>query len=48
VFEAPQKDVKKVAKLVKTVMENIYKLDVPIIANVEAGPSWGNTKLIKL
>ena len=47
VFEAPQKDVKKVAKLVKTVMENIYKLDVPVIANVEAGPSWGNTKSLR-
>ena len=46
VFEVPQRDVKKVAKLVKTVMENIYKLDVPVIANVEAGPSWGNTKPI--
>lgn len=48
VFEVPQKDVKKVAKLVKTVMENIYKLDVPIIANIEAGPSWGTTKTVKL
>ncbi|MFA5967343.1 MAG: DNA polymerase I [Patescibacteria group bacterium] len=48
VLEVPQKDVEKVAKLTKTVMENIYKLDVPVIANVEAGPSWGNTKSVNM
>lgn len=46
VFEVPAKEAKKVAKLVKTAMENVYKLDVPIIANASAGPSWGTTKSI--
>ncbi|MFH0912369.1 MAG: DNA polymerase, partial [Patescibacteria group bacterium] len=48
VLEVPTKEAKKVAKLVKTAMENVYKLDVPIIANVAAGPSWGTTTPIKI
>jgi DNA polymerase I-like protein with 3'-5' exonuclease and polymerase domains/5'-3' exonuclease len=44
VLEVPDKDVKKVAKLVEDVMENVCKLDVPIVVNIESGPSWGNTK----
>ncbi|MEA1910042.1 MAG: DNA polymerase I [Patescibacteria group bacterium] len=47
VLEVPKADVKKVAKLVKTAMENIYKLDVPIVVNVSTGKSWGTTKEIK-
>ncbi|MBU1092615.1 DNA polymerase I [Patescibacteria group bacterium] len=48
VLEVPTKEAKKVGKLVKTAMENVYKLDVPIIANVSAGPSWGATSTIKI
>jgi len=47
VLEVPDKDIKKVAKLVEDVMENVCKLDVPIVVNIESGPSWGNTKPIK-
>lgn len=46
IFETPIDDVNKVAKFVKTAMENIYKLDVPITVNIEAGSSWGDTELI--
>jgi len=28
-------------------MENIYKLDVTIIANVEAGLNWGETEYVQ-
>lgn len=48
VLEVPKKDAKKVGKLVKTAMENVYKLDAPIIANAAAGPSWGTTVGIKI
>lgn len=48
VFEVPDEDVKKVAKFVKTVMENIYKLEVPIIVGIEFGNNWGETKSINL
>lgn len=44
VLEVPNEDVEKVGKLVKTVMENVFKLDVPITADVGAGPNWGDTK----
>jgi len=47
VLEVPEPDVEKVSKLIKTIMENIYKLDVPIVVNIEAGPSWGETTPIK-
>lgn len=47
ILEVPDKDVKKVAKLVEDVMENVCKLDVPIVVNIESGPSWGNTQAIK-
>jgi DNA polymerase-1 len=48
VLEVPTKDVKKVAKLVKDKMENIYQLDVPIHVDVESGVNWGETKNILL
>ncbi|MBU1083329.1 DNA polymerase I [Patescibacteria group bacterium] len=43
VLEVPNKDVKKVAKLVEDVMENVCKLDVPIVVNIKSGSSWGTT-----
>ena len=46
IFEVPAEDIPKVAKFVKIAMENIYKLDVPITVNIEAGPNWGDTELI--
>jgi len=47
VLEVPDKDIKKVAKLVEDVMENVCKLDVPIVVNIESGPSWGDTKALE-
>jgi len=44
IFEVPTKEIKKVAKLVKNLMENIYKLEVPLEVNLEAGKSWGDLK----
>lgn len=48
VLEVPNKDIKKVAKFIKTIMENIYKLDVPIIVNIESGDNWGETNPVNL
>jgi len=44
VFEVPEKDLEKVAKLVKDTMEKIIKLKVPIIAEIKVGNSWGELK----
>ena len=40
VLEVPKSEVKKVAKFIKQTMEEIYKLSVPLIAEVEVGPNW--------
>jgi DNA polymerase-1 len=40
VFEVPDKDVAKVAKLVKSVMEGVTKLKVPLVVDVKAGTNW--------
>ncbi len=47
VLEVPTKDIKKVAKLVKDKMENVYQLDVPIHVDIEAGINWSDTKTVK-
>ena len=44
VLEVPEKDVTKVAKLVESKMENVIKLDVPIVAQAGSGDSWGEAK----
>ncbi len=48
VLEVPDKDIKKVAKFIKTIMENVYKLEVPIIVDIESGDNWGETTTITL
>jgi DNA polymerase-1 len=40
VFEVPDKDVTKVAKLVKSVMEGVTKLKVPLVVDVKTGSNW--------
>lgn len=40
VVEAPSKDAKEIADLVKETMENVVSLCVPIEANVEIGDNW--------
>ncbi len=40
VVEAPAKDAKEIAGLVKETMENVVKLPVPIEANVTIGENW--------
>lgn len=47
VLETPDEDISKVVKFVKTAMENVYKLDVPILVKIEVGSNWGETELIK-
>ncbi len=46
VFEVPEKEIKKVANLIKDVMENIYKLRAPIKVGIEAGDNLGETEKI--
>lgn len=43
-FEVPNEDLEKVAKFVKETMENVYKFDVPIVADLSVGKNWGELK----
>jgi DNA polymerase-1 len=41
VFEVPEDDVASFTQWVKTEMESVYALKVPLIVDVGAGPTWG-------
>ncbi|MEA1963394.1 MAG: DNA polymerase I [Patescibacteria group bacterium] len=41
IFEVKDSEVKKEAEKIKKIMENVVKLDVPIIVDVKAGENWG-------
>ncbi|MBC7288032.1 MAG: DNA polymerase I, partial [Armatimonadetes bacterium] len=40
VFEVPKSEIDEVARLVKEVMEGAAELQVPLVADVKAGPNW--------
>lgn len=41
IFEVPESEADKTAALVKSIMENVVRLDVPLIAETGFGKSWG-------
>jgi DNA polymerase-1 len=43
-FEAPQKELPKLTKLVKEVMEGVHKLNVPLVVDTKAGANWRDMK----
>lgn len=44
IFEAPFDEEELMLKLVKEKMENVFELDVPLIADAKSGRSWFDTK----
>ena len=42
-FEVPEPQAEKFAEDIKTEMESVYKLSVPLIADVKIGDNWGET-----
>ncbi len=41
IFEVPESEIDETTALVKSVMENVVKLDVPLVAEAGHGHSWG-------
>jgi DNA polymerase I len=44
VFEAPPEEVETLRELVKAAMENVRKLEVPLVADTGAGDNWRDAK----
>jgi DNA polymerase I len=44
VFEAPPSETDRLQELVKTEMERVYELSVPLVADTGAGPNWRDAK----
>jgi len=45
-FEVPEDELEATTALVKDVMENAYKLDIPLSTEAKAGKSWGKMERI--
>ena len=43
-FEAPHAELERLRPLVKSAMENVEKLAVPLVVDVKAGPNWRDMK----
>jgi DNA polymerase-1 len=43
-FEAPHEEMDRLRVLVRTAMENVHPLAVPLIADLKAGPNWRDMK----
>ena len=43
-FEAPEKELPRLTKLVKEVMEGVHQLRVPLIVETKTGPNWRDMK----
>ena len=40
VLEAPPEEVSQLRAMVKAEMENVHKLEVPLLVDVEVGDNW--------
>jgi DNA polymerase-1 len=44
IFNVLNEEKEEVKKIVKDKMENVYKLSVPLVVDIEEGTNWYNTK----
>src|SRR3990167_3603815 len=47
VFEVPDKEVEQVKPIIKDLMENTFKLSVPVEVEIKIGQNWGQMKPLK-
>jgi DNA polymerase-1 len=45
-LEVPEDELDETTALVKKVMENAYKLDIPLSTEAKAGKSWGEMEKV--
>jgi DNA polymerase-1 len=43
-FEAPPEDAERIAEVVKGAMEQVYRLDVPLLVDLGIGENWRDAK----
>ncbi|XP_041773751.1 DNA polymerase theta [Anopheles merus] len=48
IYEVPRSQLHKIAKILKSSMENCAKLSVPLRVKLKAGPSWGTMQEVKI
>ncbi len=48
IFEIKEDKLEKYAEKIKNIMENIYKLDIPLKIDMEVGDSWGSMEDLKI
>ena len=46
VLECPMDEIDQTAALVQGVMENVYKLNVPLLTEARCGMSWGQMETV--
>ena len=39
-FEAPHAEIDRLRELVRSAMENVYELTVPLVVDIKSGPNW--------
>ena len=42
IFEVPEKQLEETTAIVRHIMENVVKLDVPLVAEAGSGKSWAS------
>ena len=44
IYEVEEKNIEELAKILKSTMENVIELDVPLPVNLKMGKRWGSMK----